>query len=416
MENSNNNKMKVLQVLDTYFPSWDGPTLLVNNYAKCMTKRGDTHVEIVVPKYPKYEDIDPFTVHRIISMPVAESYRTVLPFLQNKTRKIIDSEEHFDIIHCHSPFMLSQHMLKLAKKRNIPSVITLHTRYHEDFDRVLPKFLRKPALALIMKAFKLADYVVCVSDGTVDTLREYGYKGEVKVIRNGTDLKFPENHQELRDKIIEKEKLEKDVPVFLSVGRIVENKKLDTPLSALKILKDQGYKFKYLIVGEGTYEDKLKAKVKKMGLDDMVRFTEKIMDRSELTGYYLASDVFLFPSTFDTASLAPIEAAANKLPSLMNRHCSTAEIITDDRNGYLAEESPEAWAERIKQIIEDREKLKEVKELAYKEVYRSWDSVVDEVRDYYSYIIQEWKEKALKKETKTKKPKVKKVKKAKSNI
>ena len=387
----NGKKLRVLQVLDTYYPSWDGPTILVNNYGKCFVKRGDTDVEIVVPKYRKYVDKDPFIVHRIPSFYVAESYRTVIPFLQRKTKKIIKNQTQFDLVHCHSPFLLPQHMMKLAKKRGIPTVITFHTRFNEDFERVLPKCLIKPAMKLIMKAFNMADYVICVSSGTVDTLRAYGYKGTATVIRNGTDLTLPNNYQELRDKIIQKENLTGEENVFLSVGRIVENKKLDLPLKALKILKDKGVKFKYLIVGAGTYQNQLKKLVNQLQLDDYVKFTGKIMDRQELSGYYLASDLFLFPSTFDTASLAPIEAAALKLPSLMTKGCSTAEILTDDVDGYLAEENANAWADKIEKIIADKNKLNEVKEMAYKQVYRPWDSVVEEVRNFYLWAINDKK-------------------------
>lgn len=43
-------------------------------------------------------------------------------------------------------------------------------------------------------------------------------------------------------------------------------------------------------------------------------FTGRILERDLLSGYYLRSDLFVLPSLFDTASLAPIEAAALKLP------------------------------------------------------------------------------------------------------
>ena len=92
-----------------------------------------------------------------------------------------------------------------------------------------------------------------------------------------------------------------------------------------------------------------------------------------------------------SASLAPIEAAALKLPSLMTKGCSTAEILTDDVDGYLAEENANAWADKIEKIIADKNKLNEVKEMAYKQVYRSWDSVVEEVRNFYLWAINDKK-------------------------
>jgi glycosyltransferase involved in cell wall biosynthesis len=117
------------------------------------------------------------------------------------------------------------------------------------------------------------------------------------------------------------------------------------------------------------------------------------MDRQLLAGYYLRSDLFLFPSTFDTASLAPIEASALKLPTLMTKGCSTAEIITDNQNGFLEIGDSNAWADKILDIISDKKKLLEVKEKAYTEVYKTWDQVVDEMRKFYTFAIEDYNSK-----------------------
>ncbi len=386
-------KIRVLEVLDTYFPAIDGPTILVSNYGKSMAKRDDIEVEVLVPEFKGYKDDDAFKVNRIISVGAQENYRSAIPYLNCKAKKVIKSKGNpFDIIHAHSPFLLGRYAIKKAKKYGIPSVITLHTCYHEEFDRLLKwKPLRKFMMKFILKSFNRADYVICVSNQTVDTLKSYGYKGEAYVIRNGTDMLYPENSAELIKMVNDKENLEGVENVFLSVGRIVENKKLDLCLDALKILKDKGIVFKYIIVGAGSWEDNLKKKVKDYNLEDYVIFTGKIMDRNLLAGYYLRSDLFLFPSTFDTASLAPIEASALKLPTLMTKGCSTAEIITDNRNGYLEIGDANAWAEKIVEIISDREKLLQTKENAYKEVYKTWDDVVVEIKDFYKWAIQDYK-------------------------
>ncbi len=390
-----NKKIRVLEVLDTYYPNFDGPTVLVSNYAKSMYKRDDMEVELLVPEYKKYKDDEPFIINRVPAFGVVEKYRCATPGISQKISKAVKSEGNpFDIIHTHSPFTLGRYAIKKAKKMGIPSVITLHTCYHEEYDRILKwKPLTKIMMDYTLKAFKEADYVICVSNQTVDTLKSYGYKGEAYVIRNGTDMTYPENAKELIDKINQAHNLQEEENVFLSVGRIVENKKLGLCLEALKTLKDKKIAFKYLIVGSGSYEEKLKKKVAELGLENEVIFVGKVMDRNLLSGYYLRSDLFLFPSTFDTASLAPIEAAGLKLPTLMTRGCSTAEIITDNQNGYLEEGNAEAWANKIIEIISDKQKLLETKEKAHKEVYRTWDDVVEEVRKFYSWAIKDYQNK-----------------------
>lgn len=384
-------KIKILEVLDCYYPKFDGPTQVVTNYAKNLIKMDDVEVEVLVPRYKGYKDNQQFNVIRAKSMKGPEGYMTGLPALDCKMKKYL-KQGNFDIIHFHSPFTMGRFAAKFGKKNKIPTVFTFHTKYKEDIYRtVKSKFARNFAMKYIMKSINMADKVLTVSNDSINYLRDYGYKKQVDVIRNGTDLLFPENSSDLINKVNEMYNLQKEKNVFLSVGRIVENKRLDFSLEVLKIVKDKGYKFKFLIVGAGPYEETLKKHCSELGLDDMVIFTGKIMDRQLLSGHYLRSDLFMFPSTFDTASLAPIEAAAMKLPTIMTLGCSTSEIIENERNGLLVESNSEQWADKIIEFISNKNKMKELKENCFKEVYRSWESVSKEILETYKQIIKEYK-------------------------
>ena len=101
----------------------------------------------------------------------------------------------------------------------------------------------------------------------------------------------------------------------------------------------------------------------------------------------------MFPSTFDTSSLVPIEAAAHKLPTLLIKGCCTAENIVDDVNGFLAEETPQAYADKIEEIISNPELMKKVGEEAHRSVYRTWENVADEVLANYQSVIKEYNQK-----------------------
>ena len=380
--------MKVLEVLDCYYPKFDGPCSVITNYVKSFLKQEDVDAKIVVPKFPKYVDNQNFEIYRVKSVPSSEGYRCALPAIDSRLKKFL-KENNFDIIHIHSPFTMCSFFAKYGKKHNIPTIFTFHTKYKEDFERTLKtKSLQKFMMKYIMNNINKVDYVWTVSDGAAECLKEYGYKNDIKVIRNGTDLVYPNNDVELIKQVRKLYKLKEDDFVLLSVGRIVENKKLQLLIDALKIVKEKNRKFKLLIVGAGSYEKELKEKVAKSQLQNEIIFTGKIMDRELLSAHYLAADLFAFPSTFDTASLAPIEAAALKLPTIMNKNCSTAEIITNNVNGVLVEESPESWSEKICELIDNRSILENMKKITYKEVYRSWDSVAEEVAKNYKLIIE----------------------------
>ena len=384
-------ELKVLEVFDCYYPKFDGPCLVVTSYAKNFMEMEGVDAKVAVPKFPKYTDEQPFEVFRTKSIASLEGYRCATPGVDDKLKKFL-RENQFDLIHIHSPFTMCQYFTRYGKKYGIPTVFTFHTKYREDFERMLKSApLVKMMMRYIMKNINGADYVWTVSNGAADCLRDYGYKKDIKVIRNGTDFVYPENDRELIGTINQTYRLKEDETVLLSVGRIVETKKLQLALKALKIVAERGIPFKYLIVGSGNYEEKLKDLANQLGIADRVIFTGKIMDRTLLSAHYLRADLFLFPSTFDTASLAPIEAAALKLPTLMNRGCSTAEILTDNVNGYLAEENEAAWADRIAEILSDKPALLRMKEQAHRDVARSWFSVAEEVLEQYRICVEDYR-------------------------
>ncbi len=381
-------KIKVLEILDTYYPKFDGPVNVVTNYCKSFLKNDEVIGSAIVPKFPGFVDDQPFEVVRVKSVKSADGYYAGMPQFDKNLKKYLRNNE-VDLIHFHSPFTMGNYFAKYGKKHNIPTVFTFHTKFEEDFERIL-KF--RPLVVFMMKyimsVINKADYVLTVSEGAKDTLRSYGYKKEIGVIRNGTDLVFPPNSEELINAVNEKYGFDKDESVFLSVGRIVESKRIDFALDALKIVREAGFKFKFLIVGDGEYKASLEKRVQNEGMTDCVIFTGKIMDRQWLSAHYLRSDLFIFPSTFDTASLAPLEAAAMKLPTIMIKGCSSSEIISDNENGYLEEDLPEKWAQRIIGILKDPASLSRVKELCYSQVYRTWDDVSLEVTAKYKELTK----------------------------
>lgn len=386
---------KVGEILDAYYPNIDGPINVVTNYCKHISKK--TECKLMVPKPDKksgYKDCQPFEVIRCKSSHGPETYPYAHPADDKKFKKRV-TEEKFDILHTHSPFTMGRFAIKQGKKQRIPVVATLHTQYKEDFKRVLHGF--KPLVSFmmryIMRTYNKADSVWTVNDASRKILRDYGYKGEIVVVRNGTDLKYPDNAEELISRVNGLHNLEGQKNVFIFVGRIAMYKNLQLMAEALKIVKDSGVDFKMLIIGSGFDEKKFKEIVEDLDLTENFIFTGSVKDRELLQGYYLRSDLFLFPSTFDTSSLVPIEAAAHKLPTLLIKDCCTAENITDCKNGFLAEETAEAYGRKIMEIISDPALKAAVGEEAHRSVYRSWEQVSKEVLEKYVEIIKRYKEK-----------------------
>lgn len=381
-------KLNIVQAMDTWYPDVCGPNVVVTNYCKYLNKHNScvAMVPYFGKKYDKFNKNDDFKIMPINSFKITGEYRVAMPYLDNSAKWLM---KNVDIAHCHSPFTIGDYVNHMGKKYDVPTVISFHTKFEDEFMRVTKsKSVTSTLMQYIMKVFNDADYVWTVSNGAAQTLREYGFEKEITVIRNGTDMCMPQLPPELLlDQVNAKYNLTDKPNVMLFVGRIVETKNLSMLLDALAIVKAKGFEFTFIVVGDGTAKDHLVKQAHKLKLNDNVIFTGAITDREFLKAFYLRSDLFLFPSSFDTASLVPIEAAAFSLPTLLIEDSPTSEIIVKDVNGFSAPDDKEAWASEIVRVLSDKQKLSEVSTECGAHVYRSWSNVVDEVEAQYRKIL-----------------------------
>ncbi len=390
--------IKICQTIDTFFPSVDGAIGVAKHYGHELNKIAECKVAVPkASKKSKYVDKESFEVIRCSSLSAPEGYRAGMPKFDCKFKKRMKAE-NFDIIHTHSPFTMGRFAVKLAKKNSIPLVATLHTQYHQDFERVFHNFkpLVNIAIKFIVKVFNRADSVWTVSEKSCKFLRDYGYKGKIEVVRNGTDFSYPTNAEELIERVNNAHDLKGQENVFLFVGRMAWYKNLKLLIDGLKIAKDAGKNFKMVFVGGGFDFEDVKKYVQKVGLSDDFIFVGPVKDRELLQGYYLRSDLMLFPSTFDMATVTKEEAAAHKKAALLIRGSCSAELIEDNVNGFLCEETAESFGEKVIELCDKPELVKQAGEHAGTSLYRNWEMVAKDVLERYKAIIEQKKQKASK--------------------
>ena len=377
--------MKVLEVLDSFYPQIDGPINCIVNIAKTLNNKNLADVDLLVPKYKKEVNVEGVNIFRCPTVKGPEGYMMCLPQLDKSIKKLI---RNYDLIHVHSPFPLGRYAINVAKKYNIPTLFTIHTKYKSDFERILKsKTLQNFMLRYIMQPVNKSDYVLSVSNGASETLKEYGYKGKnIFVIRNGTDMKPCPSNEKIEKELIEKYDL-KDNVVFLFVGRIVENKNIQFSLDVLRKMKEKFDKFKFLIVGSGNYEDKLKKLVEEYNLQNNVVFVGKVIDRDVLASFYKVADLFLFPSTFDTCGIVVIEAAANKLASVLIENSCASELVENGKNGLIYPENSSVWAEELLKIVHLKSKMRNLGEEAFNSVYFKWEDVAVKYYEFYQEVL-----------------------------
>ena len=371
---------------ESFPPIMDGVAICVENYAKWMQKMAGG-VSVITPSasgadYSQYdfEVLDYFSVPVPFRKPYVAGIGEVDPTFLAKIVK-----RPFKIVHAHSPFIAGRIASHVSSLRNIPLVATFHSKYREDFSRVIPSdLLVNQAIKLVVEFYERADEVWVPQESVIDVLREYGYKGPVEVVMNGSDLvaDYPDAFfADARNQL----GIAPDEFALLFVGQHIWEKNVRMIIDALEQLKD--IRFRMFFVGTGYAASEMKKLVSEKGLDDRVTFAGVIKDRERLKQYYAASDLFLFPSLYDTDGIVVKEAAALHTPSIMLETATAASILQNDENGFVVPDSLEAFTARIRALAGDPERVRRVGLQASRTLVRSWEDVVGEVLDRYNHII-----------------------------
>lgn len=380
--------MRIGLFTDAYYPMVDGVIKVVDSYARRLVDKCE--VIVFAPGFGKDKEVDvPYPVERCHTLSFNNfDYSVPMPHIDPAFEAALIRSK-LDLVHIHSPFSIGLIGLNYARLRDVPVVATIHSQYKQDFERAL----RLPttvnlAVMTIMSIFNACDECWAVNDAVRKLyIHEYSLTAPCKVKQNATDHVPVADRKAAAAEVNALYGLDEDDLVLLFTGRINFIKNIDFIVRSLRILKDKGLRFKMLFVGQGQDEDKLKALVRELELDEEVVLCGLVKEKSMLEKIYSRAKLFLFPSLYDANSLVQIEAACQSTPTLFLRGARTAGNVTEDVNGFLADADEHAYADKIMRILSDEAYYLKVSEGAFRDIYRTWDQVVDEVFEDYRRLI-----------------------------
>ena len=131
--------------------------------------------------------------------------------------------------------------------------------------------------------------------------------------------------------------------IILSSGRLLNSHKgYDVAIQALSIVRDKGYKFKYLIAGTGPDEQVLKGLIRELNLEQYIMLLgwQELPNVKEL---YSKAHIFLHPAHFDPFPNAVLEAMASALIVIASDQSGSAvERIENGLNGFIFRDNDSA--------------------------------------------------------------------------
>ena len=231
-------------------------------------------------------------------------------------------ERGASLVDAHFAYPAGYAAVRLGQWLNLPVTITLRGTE--------VRHLREPALRhRVLVALKGADLVYSVSESLRQCVGSAGADlGKIRVVGNGVDLqKFQRLPAELARQRLG---IALDVPVLITVGGLVERKGFHRVIEVLPRLRERFPGLIYLIVGggspEGDISARLKDQVAELNLSGAVQFLGP-MAPEDLHLPLSAANVFVLPTANEGWANVLLEAMACGLPVVTTDVGGNKEVV-----------------------------------------------------------------------------------------
>lgn len=223
-------------------------------------------------------------------------------------------------------------------------------------DAVLTKFASRPVLLHIHggrfftqkfssfflkrmtgKMLKRAKTIVVLSEIEKDFIEKNWKNTSVRVLENAVllDEVQPRKPDKSEPPAVAGGLNETSEKTLIFLGRLHEDKGLREIVEACRILKNEGFRFRFKCFGAGEAKEKFVSEMTKILGDKF--FYGGVVSGAEKWQALAASDVFLLPSLYEGLPVALLEAMAAGCVPVASEIGSVREVVREGVNGFLVE-------------------------------------------------------------------------------
>jgi len=326
----------------------------------------------------------PIAYHKIPGLPFPRFLRQAI-FARLVGRAVVKGR--FDLVHAHDRIYRAD-------------VFTMHSIPHETWVRDVRK--RRPTLFDRVTAWverRLMEEGGCAWNLPVSSIAGEAYReryridpSRMRILYPGVDLaRFSAPDRDAcRREVRGRYGIGPSEVVVLFVGMNFEVKGLDAILRAVaraKALRPDAA-LRLLVVGRGN-ERKYRALASSLGIADSVVFAGAHAEGVE--AFYLASDLFMMLSSFDTFGMVILEAMASRLPVIVSGNVGAKDLVEEGVNGFVLPDRLDAdgVAARILLLL-DVERRALMGEAGHRTAsMHGWDRLAADVAGVYDAVIRE---------------------------
>ncbi len=353
--------MRIVIAGQTYHPEANGQAVFTTHLAEGLAQQGH-EVMVVLPseRFKSYRTNNQgVRIEKVSALPISPNHTDIhiTPFPQWRVQRLFKAFQP-QLVHIQDHYPLSWSILQAARRNKLPVIGTNHF-LPENLLRNLPvpawgeKAAQRVLWRTMLLAYNHLDIVTTPTETAANILRQQAIRVPVHPISCGVDTNhfFPDVTVD-REAMRRQYKLSPQKALFLYVGRLDHEKRLDVLLDAMHILQRDDLQL--AIAGRGLHQKALQAKTAALSLNERVRFLGYV-PAPDLPGLLNSADIFVMPSEAELQSIATLEAMATGRPILAANARALPELVENGLNGYLFRTNcAKDAAKRIQQLMEEQ--------------------------------------------------------------
>ena len=376
--------MRVTLVTETFAPQVNGVSRTLGQLVGYLESVGDS-VQVVHPDYGvAASGVGPNNDRcRVASVPLpgyAEVRVPVPPF--GAVSRRIDAFQP-DLIHVATEATLGWHVLRHARRRDIPVVSSFHTNFDQYCDHYRLGWGKGLAWRYLRWFHNRTRETYAPSDVTIDDLAARGFERLVLWPR-GVDAELFRPDRPGRATLRQTLGFAPDDVVIGHVSRLAAEKNTSHLAAALRLVAAACPRVRFLVVGDGPERPAFER-----ALGPEARFVG-YRSGTDLADHYSSMDLFAFASVTETFGNVLLEAAASGLPVAAVRAGGVGAIIDDGVTGTLVPpgQPPRALAEALIHLGAAPARRRAMAQAARQyATEQTWDSIMSRLRGNYLDVL-----------------------------
>ncbi|GEM_PF-3254933 len=293
-----------------------------------------------------------------------------------KTIRKVYSEYPFDIIHSHVALPAGHAALFVNLKYHVPLIVHIHGQDVYDTARRSP--LNRLALKHVLARCNI---IIVDSDAAKrETLKYCQSVEKIKVIPSGYMPAIRKNMHSKRDP---------NCIVLVTTAFLIPRKGHAFVLRAIEKLRSQ-YPIKYIIIGYGPEEARLRALTKELSLEEVVHFAGGL-DHEKVFDIMSQADIFVLPSWNEALGIAYLEALSLEIPFIGCKGEGCEEILKFGRCGLLVQpRDVDSLESAIRYLCENKDIRQEMGSMGAKIVaeHFGWERHAKKLVKVYEMLLE----------------------------